>query len=321
MRMSCAPTRRAVISCVVIVFSVIAVTFVSTRHYQHTYTRRIRRAAVQSNSGGTFTDCAGGRDLHDHSQVDTSTCTVNATPQDSGEALPIQRGSEYLVVEATHHNQLSHTHTTSENSRQHHQEHRAGEASGLLTAYHTHPRHSVALPFAQRVQHVVLAGMVATVTVTSAKATAVLVDSSATGNKMQLGGLGLVFVFVLLLSLVAQLHFINTSLMVNDALFHLPMFYVVYVFGGVIVGGIVYQEFAGFTWWRWLVFVGGVMLVFSGIKLAADRLIQLENTTSQHSETGHQDHAQDAPKPITAHPSVISLTEPLLSENDVARQP
>eukprot|EP00041_Stephanoeca_diplocostata_P010161 m.161283 g.161283 ORF g.161283 m.161283 type:complete len:77 (+) comp18050_c0_seq13:1602-1832(+) len=54
--------------------------------------------------------------------------------------------------------------------------------------------------------------MVATVTVTSAKATAVLVDSSATGNKMQLGGLGLVFVFVLLLSLVAQLHFINTSM-------------------------------------------------------------------------------------------------------------
>lgn len=37
------------------------------------------------------------------------------------------------------------------------------------------------------------------------------------------------------------------GLMVNDALFHLPMFYVVYVFGGVVVGGIVYQEFSGFT--------------------------------------------------------------------------
>lgn len=38
-------------------------------------------------------------------------------------------------------------------------------------------------------------------------------------------------------------------------------------------------------WWRWLVFVGGVVLVFSGIKLAADRLNQLEAKTATPTHT------------------------------------
>lgn len=75
------------------------------------------------------------------------------------------------------------------------------------------------MPLYIRIQHVLLSAMVATLTVCSAKATSEMMVQSINGEN-QFSGWGFLIVAVFIISLPTQLHFINVSLMVNDALFH-----------------------------------------------------------------------------------------------------
>mmetsp|Transcript_4419 Transcript_4419/g.11217 ORF Transcript_4419/g.11217 Transcript_4419/m.11217 type:complete len:549 (+) Transcript_4419:142-1788(+) len=148
------------------------------------------------------------------------------------------------------------------------------KGSGAVTAAEQPHTHQPPLPLHIRLQHVLLASLVATVTVTFGKATSEMLYDGIAGNSA-FAGPGIFIPLVLLISLPAQLHFINTSLQVNDALFHIPVFYVFWVVGGTIAGGIVYNEFEGYAWWRWLLMVLGILIIFSGVYLAAARLAKL----------------------------------------------
>eukprot|EP00035_Acanthoeca_spectabilis_P005670 m.116246 g.116246 ORF g.116246 m.116246 type:complete len:409 (-) comp13127_c0_seq2:81-1307(-) len=130
------------------------------------------------------------------------------------------------------------------------------------------------IPMGLRLQHVLLASLVATVTVTFGKATSELLSDRASGHRA-FEGWSFMIPLVLLISLPSQLHFINTSLQVNDALFHIPIFYVFWVVGGSIAGGIFYEEFNGYVWWRWLLLIAGIAVVFGGVAMAAARLAML----------------------------------------------
>lgn len=168
------------------------------------------------------------------------------------------------------------------------------------------------LPIELRLQHVLLASLVATVTVTFAKASSELLKDLANGDSSSFQGVAVLVPLVLLISLPAQLHFINTSLMFNDALFHLPVFYVFFVVGGTIGGGVMYDEFQDYRWWRWLLLVLGIIIIFAGVVLAAERLAKIHRVMSDKegdsvtSPVFQMSTAQGDDGPST------SLQEPLL---------
>eukprot|EP00037_Helgoeca_nana_P021358 m.215408 g.215408 ORF g.215408 m.215408 type:complete len:417 (-) comp25615_c0_seq4:351-1601(-) len=127
-----------------------------------------------------------------------------------------------------------------------------------------------------RYQHVLLAAMIGTLTVVTAKATSeILIQTIAGENEFK--GFAIVIVALFIFSLPAQLHFINVSLMINDALFHIPVFYVFWQVGVTIVGGVLYKEFVGFEIWHWVLYVIGVLILFAGIKVASKRLAAVEH--------------------------------------------
>eukprot|EP00038_Savillea_parva_P021527 m.35169 g.35169 ORF g.35169 m.35169 type:complete len:504 (+) comp5249_c0_seq1:121-1632(+) len=131
------------------------------------------------------------------------------------------------------------------------------------------------IPAYIRYQHVLLAACVGTLTVVTAKATSEILVQTSTGEN-QFKGFAIVIVIIFLFSLPAQLHFINVSLMINDALFHIPVFYVFWQVGVTVVGGVLYKEFLGFQPWQWVLYIIGILILFAGIKVAAKRLAQVE---------------------------------------------
>eukprot|EP00035_Acanthoeca_spectabilis_P021354 m.437772 g.437772 ORF g.437772 m.437772 type:complete len:392 (+) comp18152_c0_seq1:89-1264(+) len=126
-----------------------------------------------------------------------------------------------------------------------------------------------------RYQHVLLSACVGTLTVVTAKATSEILVQTASGDN-QFKGFAFVIVAIFLFSLPAQLHFINVSLMINDALFHIPVFYVFWQVGVTVVGGVLYKEFVGFEAWHWVLYIVGICILFAGIKVASKRLAAVE---------------------------------------------
>ena len=64
-----------------------------------------------------------------------------------------------------------------------------------------------------------------------------------------------------------QLVLINASLSVNDALYHVPTFYVFWNFGSIISGAILYEELSGFDLKMGLMFGAGILILTCGIVL------------------------------------------------------
>jgi len=65
--------------------------------------------------------------------------------------------------------------------------------------------------------------------------------------------------------LVAQLHFIDRSLRINDALLHVPVFYVLWNLLAMVGGGVVFEEFAGFGAADYSLFSVGAIILFLGV--------------------------------------------------------
>jgi len=146
------------------------------------------------------------------------------------------------------------------------------------------PTASPAIPYHIRVCHVLLAAMVGTITVCCAKAASEMLIATITGED-DFSGWGMVIVIVFLLSLPAQLHFVNVSLMVNDALFHIPIFYVFWQVGATITGGVLYEEFVEYKTWQLVLYGAGVLFLLLGIKVSSGRLAELETGMNAPPDT------------------------------------
>jgi len=92
-------------------------------------------------------------------------------------------------------------------------------------------------------------------------------------------------VVVFVVSLPSQMALINYSLSVNDALYHIPNYYVWWNAGSIISGAIFYFEMSNFDTRSWVLFPLGVIILFVGvflvnvsmrIKTTAESLLQLE---------------------------------------------
>lgn len=77
----------------------------------------------------------------------------------------------------------------------------------------------------------------------------------------------MLIVVVFVISLPSQMALINYSLSVNDALYHIPNYYVWWNAGSIISGAIFYDEMSNFGTTSWILFPLGVIILFVGVFL------------------------------------------------------
>lgn len=85
---------------------------------------------------------------------------------------------------------------------------------------------------------------------------------------------GALVTLVLVASILSQVKLINDSLTVNDALFHMPVFFAMWQLMSTLGGWVVYGEFADMIWWHTLVFLLGVLVLMGGVAFSSFRLLR-----------------------------------------------
>ena len=121
------------------------------------------------------------------------------------------------------------------------------------------------------------------ITLLLAKAVSTLMvrGSSATGDIVNIvSWQGVVLIVVLTCVIVSQMFWINRSLAVNDALFHIPVFFVVWQCMSMLGGALVYGEFSDMELWRTLLYCLGVAVLLAGVVLSSHRLLVNKLTPS-----------------------------------------
>jgi drug/metabolite transporter (DMT)-like permease len=108
---------------------------------------------------------------------------------------------------------------------------------------------------------------IATYTILFGKAFSGLMLLTMSGNNQFKDVFTVVIVMVFLVSLPSQLVLINMSLAINDALMHIPNFYVFWNLGAIISGAIFYQELRTLTVADLSIFFTGVVVLIVAVTL------------------------------------------------------
>jgi len=108
---------------------------------------------------------------------------------------------------------------------------------------------------------------VATYTILFGKAFSGLILLTFGGDNQFTDTFTVVIVAVFLVSLPTQLVLINMSLAINDALMHIPNFYVFWNLGSIISGAIFYQELAELDVEDMAIFFSGVFILIVAVTL------------------------------------------------------
>ena len=120
--------------------------------------------------------------------------------------------------------------------------------------------------------------MVADFTVLFGKAFSGLLLPTLMGDNQFTSPFVVLIVLVFCVSLPTQIYLIDQSLTVNDALYHIPNFYVFWNVGSIITGAIYYEEMKNFKMANWLGFFSGVGILFMGVYLtniAAEKKMEM----------------------------------------------
>ena len=107
----------------------------------------------------------------------------------------------------------------------------------------------------------------ATFTILFGKAFSGLIILTFTGHNQFTGVFTVLVVLVFLVSLPTQLVLINKSLAINDALMHIPNFYVFWNLGSIICGAVFYQELAELDTIDMVIFFSGVVVLIIAVTL------------------------------------------------------
>jgi hypothetical protein len=108
---------------------------------------------------------------------------------------------------------------------------------------------------------------VATFTILFGKAFSGLIILSFTGQNQFTDVFTVLIVLVFLVSLPTQLVLINKSLAINDALMHIPNFYVFWNLGSIICGAVFYQELAELELIDMVIFFSGVLVLIIAVTM------------------------------------------------------
>ncbi|KAJ2329208.1 hypothetical protein IWW51_000743 [Coemansia sp. RSA 2702] len=118
-----------------------------------------------------------------------------------------------------------------------------------------------------------LGSFMATLTTLFAKSLVNLLSVSLFDHDNQFtNALSWAILLVTVFTAASQVYWINQGLLRYDALLQVPVFYVIWTVFDIIGGGIYFNEFREFTTVKYVLFVLGVAVVFSGVGLLANRL-------------------------------------------------
>ena len=112
------------------------------------------------------------------------------------------------------------------------------------------------------------------------KAVSVLVQSFLRGDEYHHHPIAVPLLFALIAALLIEFSLVNASLSINESLFHIPVYYVFWVIGSVVTGGVFYDELKWTTPGHMYVFIVGLFLLFTGVLCSV--LGGRERETSTH---------------------------------------
>ena len=113
--------------------------------------------------------------------------------------------------------------------------------------------------------HPAVGALIASLAINIGKAVSELFLTTFQGDNQLGKPLSWVLITAFAVCLVAQLHFIDRSLRINDALLHVPVFYVLWNLLAMVGGGVVFEEFAGFGAADYSLFSVGAIILFLGV--------------------------------------------------------
>ncbi|CAE8598557.1 unnamed protein product, partial [Polarella glacialis] len=117
-----------------------------------------------------------------------------------------------------------------------------------------------------------LGALIGSVTLTTAKATMLLLGQvAAHGSQLLTRWQAPAIILLFAASLPLQVYFINVSLSLNDALYHIPVFFVLWSLLSLVTAEIVFEEFSEFSRLDWTQFSLGVIVLFVGVGFSARR--------------------------------------------------
>jgi len=122
---------------------------------------------------------------------------------------------------------------------------------------------------AYHLAHPALGALIAAIAINVGKAVSELLVTTVQGDNQLDKPLSYVLIVVFGCCLVSQLHFIDRSLRINDALLHVPVFYVLWNLLAMVGGGVVFEEFAGFHASDYALFSVGAGILFLGVHFCA----------------------------------------------------
>jgi len=122
---------------------------------------------------------------------------------------------------------------------------------------------------ASHLAHPALGALIAAIALNIGKAVSELLVTTVQGDNQLDKPLLYVLVAAFVCCLVSQLHFIDRSLRINDALLHVPVFYVLWNLLAMVGGGVVFEEFADFRASDYALFSLGAGILFLGVYCCA----------------------------------------------------
>ena len=122
---------------------------------------------------------------------------------------------------------------------------------------------------AYHLAHPAVGALIAAIAINIGKAVSELLVTTVQGDNQLDKPLSYVLIAAFVCCLVSQLHFIDRSLRINDALLHVPVFYVLWNLLAMVGGGVVFEEFAGFRASDYALFSLGSGILFLGVYFCA----------------------------------------------------
>eukprot|EP00281_Chroomonas_sp_CCMP1168_P031206 CAMPEP_0206240444 /NCGR_PEP_ID=MMETSP0047_2-20121206/15942_1 /ASSEMBLY_ACC=CAM_ASM_000192 /TAXON_ID=195065 /ORGANISM="Chroomonas mesostigmatica_cf, Strain CCMP1168" /LENGTH=419 /DNA_ID=CAMNT_0053665227 /DNA_START=42 /DNA_END=1301 /DNA_ORIENTATION=- len=115
--------------------------------------------------------------------------------------------------------------------------------------------------------YILLAALIATFTVLLGKTTSEMLLPTIMGDDRFTNPAAIMLVSCFLVSLPSQLLLISASLAINDSLYHVPTFYIIWILGTITTGALFYEEMENFETHNWVLFVVGVVTLLVGVIL------------------------------------------------------
>ena len=147
--------------------------------------------------------------------------------------------------------------------------HQALPSSGVSLADLSTMLQRSPLERAYHLAHPALGALIAAIALNIGKAVSELLVTTVQGDNQLDKPLLYVLVAAFVCCLVSQLHFIDRSLRINDALLHVPVFYVLWNLLAMVGGGVVFEEFADFRASDYALFSLGAGILFLGVYCCA----------------------------------------------------